>query len=109
MPSTSRHHWGTDIDINSVNPEYFETAKGKKEYEWLVKNAPAFGYCQVYSPMGIERPDGYQEEKWHWSYLPIAGKLTQAYAQQIGDKDIKGFEGATAAAEIQMVQKYQYN
>lgn len=24
MPSTSRHHWGTDIDINSVEPEYFE-------------------------------------------------------------------------------------
>ncbi|MBU3713593.1 MAG: D-alanyl-D-alanine carboxypeptidase family protein, partial [Ferruginibacter sp.] len=29
MPSTSRHHWGTDIDINSVSPGYFTTPEGK--------------------------------------------------------------------------------
>ena len=25
MPTTSRHHWGTDIDINSVDPAHFNT------------------------------------------------------------------------------------
>ena len=25
MPTASRHHWGTDVDINSVDPEDFET------------------------------------------------------------------------------------
>ena len=30
MPGTSRHHWGTDLDFNSVNNSYFETAMGKK-------------------------------------------------------------------------------
>ena len=35
MPSTSRHHWGTDIDLNSLNNSYFNTGKGLKTYQWL--------------------------------------------------------------------------
>ena len=38
MPSTSRHHWGTDIDINSLEPSYFESGRGKREYDWLCKS-----------------------------------------------------------------------
>lgn len=37
MPSTSRHHWGTDIDLNSLNNSYFNTGKGLKTYLWLKK------------------------------------------------------------------------
>lgn len=106
MPSTSRHHWGTDIDINSLEPSYFEAGKGLKEYEWLVANAPQYGFCQVYSKMGPDRPYGYQEEKWHWSYLPISKELTEAYAQKITDQDIAGFLGAESAPMIEVVKKY---
>ena len=49
MPSTSRHHWGTDIDINNLNNSYFESGRGLKEYNWLTKNAAKYGFCQVYS------------------------------------------------------------
>ena len=106
MPSTSRHHWGTDIDINSLEPDYFAQGQGLKEYEWLVANAPQFGFCQVYSKMGPDRPYGYQEEKWHWSYLPISKELTEAYAQKITDQDIEGFMGAESAPMIEVVKKY---
>lgn len=106
MPSTSRHHWGTDIDINNLNPEYFDTGQGLKEYEWLVAHAIEYGFCQVYSEMGENRPYGYQEEKWHWSYLPISKDLTNAYAQKISDQDIDGFLGAESAPMIEVVQKY---
>lgn len=106
MPSTSRHHWGTDIDINSLEPVYFDSGKGLKEYEWLVANAPQYGFCQVYSKMGEERPYGYQEEKWHWSYLPISKDLTEAYAQKITDQDIGGFTGSESAPMIEVVKKY---
>lgn len=106
MPSTSRHHWGTDIDINSLEPSYFDKGKGLEEYEWLVANAPKYGFCQVYSEMGEERPYGYQEEKWHWSYLPISKELTEAYAQKITDQDIEGFLGAESAPMIEVVKKY---
>ena len=34
MPSTSRHHWGTDIDIHHFNGNnYFSNGKGLKEYQ----------------------------------------------------------------------------
>lgn len=106
MPSTSRHHWGTDVDINDLNPSYFSRGQGLKEYEWLVANAASFGFCQVYSEMGENRPDGYQEEKWHWSYLPISKDLTEAYAQKISDQDIGGFLGSESAPMIEVVKKY---
>lgn len=106
MPSTSRHHWGTDIDINNLEPDYFSSGQGLKEYEWLVAHASEYGFCQVYSEMGENRPYGYQEEKWHWSYLPISKDLTDAYAQKITDQDIDGFLGAESAPMIEVVKKY---
>src|SRR5207244_2436959 len=33
VPGTSRHHWGTEIDINGANVPYFETEQGVKEYQ----------------------------------------------------------------------------
>lgn len=106
MPGTSRHHWGTDIDINQLTNEYFEAGKGLKEYQWLTKNAATFGFCQVYSKMDATRPHGYQEEKWHWSYLPIASAMTQQYKAKIKNADISGFKGADAAPAIDIVGKY---
>ncbi len=106
MPSTSRHHWGTDIDLNNLEPEYWENGQGLKEYEWLTAHAHEYGFCQVYSEMGEDRPYGYQEEKWHWSYLPISKPLTDAYAQQIVDSDIEGFMGSESAPMIEVVKKY---
>ena len=96
MPGTSRHHWGTDIDINSLSPTYFDSGKGKKEYEWLRDNAFEFGFCQVYSEKGSERKYGYEEEKWHWSYTPIASKFTRFFKKNMSQKSINGFDGSDA-------------
>ncbi len=49
MPGTSRHHWGTDIDIMSTKLNFFETETGKKAYQWLVDNAANNGFYQVYT------------------------------------------------------------
>src|SRR5882672_4662390 len=32
MPGTSRHHWGTDIDLNSLDNNYFSANEGLKVY-----------------------------------------------------------------------------
>lgn len=93
VPGTSRHHWGTEVDLNHANPEYFRTAEGIKVYDWLVKNAPSFGFCQPYNAQDASRPTGYNEEKWHWSYLPLAKSFTQEYSALISPDDIKGFRG----------------
>jgi LAS superfamily LD-carboxypeptidase LdcB len=106
MPGTSRHHWGTDIDLNALTNDYFEKGKGLKEYEWLLKNASRFGFCQPYSEKGADRPNGYNEEKWHWSYLPFAKKLTDQYKLRVKNGSISGFAGAETAPKIEVIEKY---
>ncbi|MEM1220551.1 MAG: D-alanyl-D-alanine carboxypeptidase family protein, partial [Bacteroidota bacterium] len=106
MPGTSRHHWGTDIDFNSFENSYFAQGKGLKEYQWLDQNAARFGFCQTYSEKGESRPTGYNLEKWHWSYLPVAQALTKFAAQHLKDEDIQGFAGAETAPSIGVVERY---
>lgn len=106
MPGSSRHHWGSDIDLNNLNNVYFESGAGIKLYNWLKANAPRFGFGQPYGPLGTQRPAGYQEEKWHWSYLPISRQMLSEYDSVIGYPDIKGFKGAEQAEPLRIIQDY---
>ncbi|TAK44525.1 MAG: D-alanyl-D-alanine carboxypeptidase family protein [Saprospiraceae bacterium] len=106
MPGTSRHHWGTDIDLNDLDNFTFEQGPGKPVYDWLKAHAHEFGFCQPYSKKGPDRPEGYNEEKWHWSYIPVARKLTDLAAREMKDEMIDGFKGAGTAAQIGVVKKY---
>jgi zinc D-Ala-D-Ala carboxypeptidase len=106
MPGTSRHHWGTDIDLNALENSYFVKGKGKKVYAWLTENAHNYGFCQTYSAMGSDRNSGYQEEKWHWSYYPISARLTKLAEARMKDEMISGFQGSETAIEIGVVKKY---
>ena len=106
MPGSSRHHWGTDIDINSVNKAYFETGEGLKTYQWLVRHAGRFGFVQPYTPKGKDRPHGYEEEPWHWTYNPIAKIYTRQYRNKIRYDDINGFDGSEAAPQIDVIKHY---
>lgn len=106
MPGTSRHHWGTDFDLNSVDPSYFETDKGFKIYTFLKQNAGEFGFFQPYTPKSLQRPYGYEEEPWHWSYLPIAKGYLKLYSELIQSTDIQGFLGADYFNELSVKEKY---
>ena len=106
MPGTSRHHWGTDIDFNSFDNSWFDSGQGLVLFNWLEENAGKFGYCRPYTKKGPVRPVGYNEEKWHWSYTPIADDYTK-YAQVfLSDDMIKGFKGSETASSISVVQNY---
>lgn len=106
MPGTSRHHWGTDIDLNDLDNYTFEHGQGKKVYDWLQKHAAEYGFCQPYTAKGSERPNGYNEEKWHWSFIPVAQQLTNLAASELKNEMIGGFKGAETAGEINVVEKY---
>jgi LAS superfamily LD-carboxypeptidase LdcB len=104
MPGSSRHHWGTDIDLNDLNNPAFEKGgKHEKTYQWLVAHAHEFGFCQPYT---TGRSSGYREEKWHWSYTPLSKPFLEQYEKNIKDQDIKGFKGAETATEIGIVKNY---
>lgn len=105
-PGTSRHHWGTDIDLNYAIPSYFEEGRGKEIYDWLTANAPRFGFCQVYNAKNSARVTGYQEEKWHWSYLPLAKQFTEEYKNLIAESDLTGFLGEEYAPGQNLISDY---
>lgn len=105
MPSTSRHHWGTDIDLNNLNNSYFERGVGAKEYKWLKENAKKYGFHQVYTSKENGRT-GYEMEKWHWSYMPIANKYLAFYNSNITYDEIAGFNGAELAEELNIIKDF---
>ncbi len=105
MPGTSRHHWGTDVDLNNLSDGYFtkKNSTGEKIYSWLSANAGEFGFCQPYS---AGRATGYHEEKWHWSYAPLSRDLVKLARARLRDEEIRGFLGAETAVEIGAVKNY---
>jgi zinc D-Ala-D-Ala carboxypeptidase len=105
MPGTSRHHWGTDMDLNSLENSYFSKDEGLKIYQWLTAHAAEFGFCQPYTSKTSGRT-GYEEEKWHWSYLPLSSELLKLYVKSINYSDIKGFIGSETAKPIKAIENY---
>jgi LAS superfamily LD-carboxypeptidase LdcB len=106
MPGTSRHHWGTDIDINAFENAYFEEGPGKKVYDWMLSNASDYGFCQPYTEKGPKRTWGYNEEKWHWTYHPLSKLYLSEANASLQNEDINGFLGDETAAGIMVKEKY---
>jgi zinc D-Ala-D-Ala carboxypeptidase len=106
MPGTSRHHWGTEIDIISVEDSVFEKGVGFEAYLWLKDNASKYGFCQTYTPLDSLRPTGFREEKWHWSYFPISEKIINNYRENIKNSDISGFIGSHTADSLKVIDNY---
>lgn len=103
MPGTSRHHWGTDFDLCSVEPKYFESGVGLKIYQWLVKNASKYGFFQPYTD---GRSKGYNTEKWHWSYSPLSGPFLDLYLKTIRNEDLTGFSGSSITKSVGMIENW---
>lgn len=105
MPGSSRHHWGTDVDLNNLNNEYFDSGDGLKIYSWLKAHAHEYGFCQPYTAKTDGRT-GYEEERWHWSYTPLSIPFLEAYKKTVTLADIKDFLGSETAAQIDIITNY---
>jgi len=108
MPSTSRHHWGTDIDLNNLQNSYFEKGEGKKIFDWLVKNAFKYGFHMTYDNQEESKRTGYKMEKWHWSYMPISEQYLLQFNQYIKYEDICSFKGSKFACheDIDIIKNF---
>ena len=104
MPGTSRHHWGTDLDFISVEPEDWTHDKGLRIYNWLCLNAHKFGFFQPYTADPTRT--GYAEERWHWSYAPLPKPYLEAYRQKITAEDITGFSGSYLVDSLGIIQSH---
>ena len=106
MPGTSRHHWGTDLDFISVEPEDWTHGKGLRIYNWLCLNAHKFGFFQPYTADPART--GYAEERWHWSYAPLSKPYLEAYRQKITAEDITGFSGSYLVDSLGIIQSHVF-
>ena len=104
MPGTSRHHWGTDLDFISVEPDYWTHGEGLRIYNWLCANAHKFGFFQPYT--ADHTRTGYAEERWHWSYRPLSELYLKAYEQTITPSDITGFNGSYLIDSLRIIQSH---
>jgi len=89
IPGTSRHHWGTDIDIIDANaprpesvlePSHFHgTGPFCKLKEWLNKNAVNYNFYEVYTDDSNRK--GFKYEPWHFSFAPISREMLKYYKE----------------------------
>ncbi|MBP2834045.1 M15 family metallopeptidase [Aquimarina sp. U1-2] len=87
IPGTSRHHWGTDIDIvdgNAPQPKHLlleEHFEGNGPFcpfkEWLDEHAERYDFHLVYT--NTKDRKGFKYEPWHYSYAPLSKPMLQEY------------------------------
>lgn len=87
IPGTSRHHWGTDIDIidmskgipiDPLNEKHFNRGGQMHKFKlWLDENANKYGFYLVYT----NNPDrkGFKYEPWHFTYKPVSDKMMNEF------------------------------
>lgn len=106
MPMTSRHHWGTEIDINMVEKRYYRSPEGVKVHNWLKANASEYSFHQVYTSKSENGRKGYETEEWHWSYMPLAKQYLEQYNQYINYDDFTDFIGSHLAVELNIIDDF---
>ena len=79
IPGTSRHHWGTDVDLS--NGSYtLENKKSKSQFEkWMDENAHKYGFYRVYTSNKLR--SGYKYESWHYTYRNLSKPMLAQYMQ----------------------------
>lgn len=89
IPGTSRHHWGTDIDIIDSSAIQPKSILIEKNYEdngvyaqlkkWMDSNSKKFGFYLVYTNDYYR--NGFEYEPWHYSYRLISKPMLHAYSK----------------------------
>lgn len=87
IPGTSRHHWGTDIDVidgyrevdgDVLVPEKYGTGEPFEDFKrWMDEHSEAFDFYLVYTDEPKRR--GFKYEPWHYSYAPLSIPMLEEF------------------------------
>jgi hypothetical protein len=78
-PGISRHHFGSDVDLfdPALDPAQWKSGAPLADvYAWMRTNASTYGFIQSFTAFSALK-GGYMEERWHWSYYPVAQALLE--------------------------------
>ncbi|MDR2817632.1 MAG: M15 family metallopeptidase [Oscillospiraceae bacterium] len=68
-PGSSEHHTGLAVDIATPSHQGLdESFRGTAAYQWLLKNAPKYGFVERY-PQGKVGITHINPEPWHYRYI----------------------------------------
>ena len=105
IPGTSRHHWGTEIDVIDGYPKTNGDVLVPGKFEeggpfeglklWMDQNSERFGFYLVYTDSVSRR--GFKYEPWHYSYAPLSKSMLAQFRRKnlvrlISEEE---FEGAS--------------
>lgn len=105
LPGTSRHHWGTDMDVVDARaiPPGYRPRLVSEEYApggvfagldaWLAAHAADHGF---YRPYATHR-GGFQPEPWHLSYAPLATRALEQFSVELLREALAGTDLAARA------------
>lgn len=87
IPGTSRHHWGTDLDIvegsgdipeDPLQSDFFqEGGPYHNLYLWLKENASSYHFYEPYT--NDPHRTGFAYEPWHWSFADLSIPFLDRY------------------------------
>ncbi len=90
IPGTSRHHWGTDVDLidGSVKaegdvlvPEKFEEGGPYEKFKkWMDEHSEEYGFYLVYT--NVPKRRGFKYEPWHYSYAPLSVPMLSTFRKK---------------------------
>jgi LAS superfamily LD-carboxypeptidase LdcB len=102
LPGSSRHHWGTDIDVFDANTQSLEEVKlvpAESEaggpaaglHDWLDSQITQNEAFNFYRPYKTDR-GGVSPERWHLSYYPLSNRFLGLYTSGIFKKNLEESE-----------------
>lgn len=87
LPGSSRHHWGTEIDIIDASADTPHNLLVEKNFtrggcyeklkKWMDVNSEKFGFYLTYT-CNTQRK-GFKYEPWHYSYKPISVNCLRSF------------------------------
>ncbi len=87
IPGTSRHHWGTDIDVldgyrkvdgDVLVPEKYGAGQPYEDFKiWMDEHSETYGFHLVYTDNPKRR--GFKYEPWHYSYAPLSIPMLEEF------------------------------
>ena len=90
IPGSSRHHWGTEIDVVDGTVKTSQYPLNTKHYhgngiyksfrEWMDDNAYKYGFYRVYTNDHTRR--GFRYEPWHYSFAELAKPMLKEYTER---------------------------